>query len=488
MKRTISFILVLVLSLSLMVPAMAATVPQYTNEAEVLYDLGLFKGTGTNADGKPIFALEQKATRIQGLVMLVRLLGKEAEALAYTGECPFTDVPAWAECYAAYAYANGITKGTSATTFSAEEPLLGKAYVTFALRALGYDDAAGDFSYDDALTKGAELGLMKAGTCTGNIYRDDCAFISYNALKTKMKGSNTTLAEKLVKDGVLTKDAVQKLNTAGAESSDTTEPQDNGTIYGTVDIPYNVSDGTISYEDILKAIPNAADVGGAGFVIREEFARPSTNVNDYSLLSILLSNHHLQEKINKNSSLAINGSLNPQKYYRTHLQNTIHFVSVLDKNCNMIAYCIIPPYYTSSTITFTTCFYDGKDEIEAIKDKTRSFEKYVTKLDKNLFQYEQRGELAYLCFDKDEVENRIGEVAYYALSHKNNESSNKYGGAWRHIENNILRDKGYADFYSIDTGTNYEFYSWDDGVLLLYNKDKETIGYVDYSGGLEAVN
>ena len=45
-----------------------------------------------NAGGTPIFALEQTPTRNQAVIMLVRLPGKEQEALSGTWALPFADV------------------------------------------------------------------------------------------------------------------------------------------------------------------------------------------------------------------------------------------------------------------------------------------------------------------------------------------------------------------------------------------------------------
>ncbi|MBR2482059.1 MAG: S-layer homology domain-containing protein, partial [Oscillospiraceae bacterium] len=120
MKKRLSMLamtLVLVLAVFTVSASAAVYEPQFTDEAEILYDLGLFRGTGTNADGSPDFALEKPATRMQGLIMLIRLLGEEEEALAYEGPCPFTDVSGNSAKYAAYAYSKGYTSGTSATTF-----------------------------------------------------------------------------------------------------------------------------------------------------------------------------------------------------------------------------------------------------------------------------------------------------------------------------------------------------------------------------------
>ena len=83
--------------------------------AQTLHDLGLFKGTGTDVSGNPIFDLNRAPTRAEAVTMLVRLLGKEDEALAGDWNTPFTDVADWAKPYVGYAYANGLTAGVSQT-------------------------------------------------------------------------------------------------------------------------------------------------------------------------------------------------------------------------------------------------------------------------------------------------------------------------------------------------------------------------------------
>ena len=52
MKKLLSLILTLVLLCS-QIPAASATNAEAQNAANILYDLGLFKGTGINADGTP---------------------------------------------------------------------------------------------------------------------------------------------------------------------------------------------------------------------------------------------------------------------------------------------------------------------------------------------------------------------------------------------------------------------------------------------------
>jgi len=208
-KRMMSLLLCVILAASMAVVPVQAAGVSYAAEATTLYQLGLFRGTGTNPDGTSIFALEQPATRMQGLIMLIRLLGEEDAALAYTGACPFKDVSGTAARYAAYAKSKGYTAGTTPTAFGNGE-LSSNAFLTFVLRALGYNDQAGDFSYASACEKAEEIGLVeKSAYRSGEkLLRGDCARISCNALKQRLKGSDLLLTEKLLLDGAVRDQAV----------------------------------------------------------------------------------------------------------------------------------------------------------------------------------------------------------------------------------------------------------------------------------------
>lgn len=208
-KRILTYLLVFCMLFALAaVPAAAAS---YMDYADALYELGLFRGTGTDSAGNPVYELNRAATRTEALVMLIRLLGEEEAALAYTGTHPFTDMggTAWADPYVGYAYDMGYTKGSTATTFDPASPANALMYLTFLLRALGYDDAAGDFSYQTADVKAAELGIIEGDEYDAGVFmRGDCAYTSYNALGVALKGSSTTLFDSLKEKGVVAADAV----------------------------------------------------------------------------------------------------------------------------------------------------------------------------------------------------------------------------------------------------------------------------------------
>lgn len=203
MKKVLSLLLALALSLALAVPAFAAEPEQEEAAAWTLYHLGLFQGTGTDDQGFPIFSLDRAPTRAQGVTMLVRLIGQEKAALDREWNAPFLDVPDWAKPYVGYAYEQGLTNGRSETRFDPNSTIRASEYLTFVLRALGYDSNV-DFAWDSAWTLSDQLGFTDGSYNAGtkSFDRGDVTWISANALDVKGKGSDKTLRETLAAQGI----------------------------------------------------------------------------------------------------------------------------------------------------------------------------------------------------------------------------------------------------------------------------------------------
>ena len=198
-----------------MIPWAFAASGEATDAAETLYSLGLFQGTGKNTDGTPKYELDRAPTRNEAVTMLVRLLGKEDEAKAGVWEIPFTDVEEWAKPYVGYAYANKLTNGTGATTFDGEDLVSATQYLTFVLRALGYESGK-DFEWDQAWVLSDQIGITNGEFNAENnedFLRGNVAEISVSALPANMKGASFTLAEKLIDEGVFTEEQYQSTTT-----------------------------------------------------------------------------------------------------------------------------------------------------------------------------------------------------------------------------------------------------------------------------------
>ena len=196
-RRIMSLLLTLVLLLGL-VPMAFAAESQAQDAAEALYQLGLFQGTGKNADGSPKFDLDRAPTRAEAVTMLVRLLGKETEAKSSEWDIPFTDVADWAKPYVGYAYESKLTNGVSETRFGGNQTVTAVQYLTFVLRALGYESGK-DFLWNAAWELSDRIGLTDGqyGAQTTRFLRGDAAVISYNALLLCPNGQSVTLQEQI---------------------------------------------------------------------------------------------------------------------------------------------------------------------------------------------------------------------------------------------------------------------------------------------------
>jgi len=183
--------------------ALAAGEEEYANKLKLL---GVFRGTEQG------FELDRQPTRLEGLVIMLRLLGEEENALRFQPETEFfTDVPAWGKPYVYYAYERGITKGVSENTFAPEVSLQSYAFLTYMLRAMGYrdgtDDSA-DFIWNQpelfAMSKNLVNESQLAAWSVNPFYRKDAVRVAYTALNTKTAGGRA-LAEELIEKGVFSK-------------------------------------------------------------------------------------------------------------------------------------------------------------------------------------------------------------------------------------------------------------------------------------------
>lgn len=183
-----------------------------TSLASQLKELGLFQGVGGNNDGTTDFDLNRAPDRVEALTMMVRALGKGAEAEAYPKTHPFSDVPAWADGYVSYAYDNGLTSGVSDTLFGAESTATAEMYLTFMLRALGYADGKDkDFIWDTPWALASWCGILPTQVEWTNFLRADVVDVTSAALYADIKGTLTTLSGRLVSEGVFT---AEQFNTA----------------------------------------------------------------------------------------------------------------------------------------------------------------------------------------------------------------------------------------------------------------------------------
>lgn len=208
-KKILSIMLALALCLTLMPMTAFAASPEMQMRADALNSIGLFGGTGVDESYNPVYELDRTPNRYEAVTMLTRLLGKEAEAKAGSWETPFVDVVDWAKPYVGYAYNNGLTSGTSATTFGGAAEINPTQYLTFVLRALGYVSGE-DFEWDKAweLTDKLAITTGQYNEKKATFTRGDIVEISYSAMCAEVQKTGKTLFESLKQNGTVSKDAI----------------------------------------------------------------------------------------------------------------------------------------------------------------------------------------------------------------------------------------------------------------------------------------
>lgn len=231
MKKIICTVLSLIMMLSVMVTASAQeendfkynigdsdiSIPSSKNEADILYKLGLFRGTGKG------YELKKTVTRAEAITMVLRMIGEERDATTFNPEQRFSDVPPtyWAYANIGYAADKGYIDGTSETTFEPARTVTGQEFVKMLLTAMGYPEIYLDSAYE----AGVKFALLvnnytklAVSTKGYSLLRNDVVNICYSALLTKTSDGKM-LKDVLIEKGLADKDYLHSLILS--ESSDT---------------------------------------------------------------------------------------------------------------------------------------------------------------------------------------------------------------------------------------------------------------------------
>lgn len=198
LKKLLAVIVAVCVLATMTVPAFAAA-----SYAEICEALGILQGDGA---GVTDTYLEKGTERYQAAILYLRLIGKEEEAKAFTGEDNFDDadlIYAGGQRILAYLKANpelGWT-GVGGNKFEPTKPASAQMIYKVLLEALGYKQDV-DFTWGETLDFAASVGLTEIADVT-ELTNADVAIALVEGLKAKVKDSDKTLAEKLVEDGII---------------------------------------------------------------------------------------------------------------------------------------------------------------------------------------------------------------------------------------------------------------------------------------------
>lgn len=195
MRKIITLVLSAAILLVISIPAIAAEGKTGAEgeeiSAQVLYDLGLFKGTEKG------FELDRALNRAEGAVMLTRFLGGEQEAMTGRYKSPFTDLDDWMKPYLGWLYESGLANGTAAESYTPGEGMQYKHFMFLMQRTVGEGDNGSVLQ--------AYLGVDKYDPIMDKVItRGQAVEIAQRVLSAGMNATDKTLARHLVDIGAVT--------------------------------------------------------------------------------------------------------------------------------------------------------------------------------------------------------------------------------------------------------------------------------------------
>lgn len=193
LKRYLRYLAVLLAAMIMLtVPSFADDITDdYREDAQLLKNIDFMTG---DSNGMRLF---DELNRAEAAVLLCKIYGAEYEAVYYSHECSFEDVPKWALPYVAFMSSEGVINGRSDVRFDPFASVTMQEFYTMLLRMLGYSDADGDFTYRDALKFAESIGLVSNEDIKAvenrNFLRIDAAHAVVSALRQNCKGTDTPL-------------------------------------------------------------------------------------------------------------------------------------------------------------------------------------------------------------------------------------------------------------------------------------------------------
>lgn len=222
---------------------------------DVLQAVGVMVG---DEDGN--FNPDEYVTRNEMAVVMSNLLALNVSNFT-SSSIPFTDVPDWAAPYVAACYADGITSGTSDTTYGGDDTVTAAQAGLMMLKALGHFQYSSDFGSDwlvEATKQGSLAGLFD-GVDTGAteaLSRNDVAQMVLNALEADMVTAEKNGSDVQIGDIII---SGAKATYTARTSSDTKYSKIDNT---RVDGKYTIQLGEDLYDgDLVKSGSTSDDFG-----------------------------------------------------------------------------------------------------------------------------------------------------------------------------------------------------------------------------------
>lgn len=259
LKKFLAVVLAVAMIASSMATAFAADDPlaEKYPEAALMRDLGILKGS----TGVTEAYLQQKPVRIQAAILTLRLMGKEEEALAYSGLAHFEDKIAdtyWAKNVMGYLKNNPAYGwyGDNQGKLNPESKIQKEEFAKVLLKAMGYDQGT-HYEWSGVMHayKAAGLTYLEDVDADG-ITMNDIAVAIDEALRKPVRGSTETLASKLAglnesfKAAAIAKGLVSEVKIASVVNPDLGSAGEGSVVYPPAQVLATMSDGSTKMVDV----------------------------------------------------------------------------------------------------------------------------------------------------------------------------------------------------------------------------------------------
>ena len=238
---------------------------------DVLQAVGVMVG---DEDGN--FNPDEYVTRNEMAVVMSNLLALNVSNFT-SSSIPFADVPDWAAPYVAACYADGITSGTSDTTYGGSDTVTAAQAGLMMLKALGYFQYSSDFGSDwqlAAVRQASSIDLydgIDAGASSA-MTRNEVAQLALNALEATMvepssDGSTIVVGDITVSSNVSydertgSNSKYEAINPDNADDSDTQYTIELGEELYDGDLEKNESDPDVFGRPAVQWEYNNSEIG-----------------------------------------------------------------------------------------------------------------------------------------------------------------------------------------------------------------------------------
>ena len=504
LKRALSLGLTAAMISGLMVMgSSAASYADVTSEnnveaIEVLEAVGIMIG-----DENGNFNPDQNVTRNEMAVVMSNLMAYNVAS--YRDTSPFTDVPSWAEPYVAACYTNGITAGTSATTYGGSENVTTAQAALMVMKALGYFQYQQDFGDDWQLATVAQGNRIDLFTDVDSgvreaMTRNDVAQLVLNALEAGTVEATTSGS--ITVGGVTIANSVEYNYVTSTQEYARTIHMDRSTTDYTDAGSYIVELGEKLYQGDLTLDSAEGEPNGAKAPNLDVFGRPA-NTWEYQAKEIGTyadsADYVFTDKVTSKELYDVVGSTAASRNYSWTVTvdgETVPYDGVdlndnkTDNNDDFLQYAGFDRQYRTGNGVRTNVYVDGTNrtvyvsithyyaaEVDKVEDdyitlsNVNSYPDYENVADSN-DEFETTDEFA-----ADDVviysfaDGEIREV--YAAESLEGEISR--------VRNDSRDENG--DYFDID-GTRYNYNATvdDDGRLVTENVGNDMVGYLDQYG------